>query len=207
VIKLDKAKFLKMHCDGNNPTYKAVKGVDLNSSAFYTALKIGLDQKIVKRAQEISAGYGKKRVTKFEDSSEEIPFENFPKRTELRNSAITSDKAVKEIFSEITNKEIFQIKKLKENKIPSLSSVGDSVLYILKTPNNFFYVGETDNFAHRVKSHRSRLASNECVFFYVNIKQGKSEARKLEQKLITKLKNNGFPMLSVSDASNANFGT
>lgn len=206
VVKLDKAKLLKMHCEGNEATYKAVKGVDLNSSAFYTALKIGVDQKIVERAQEISAGYDKSVVSKFEDSSGEVPFEYSFKGQRLSKSAITSDKAVKEIFAKITSKEIFHIKKLKENKIPSLNSVGDSVVYILKTSNNFFYVGETDNFLHRVKSHRSRLSSNECEFFYVNIEKGKSEARKIEQKLITQLKNSGFPMLSVSDAANSNFG-
>lgn len=196
-IKLQNVKLLKMNCVGNIPTYQAVEGVDLNSSAFYTALKIGIEQEIIERAQEISKGYD--RFAKLISSN---ILEN--------NSAKTSDNnnlsdLIKEILASLTKNEISQIKNLKENEMPPLNDIGYSIVYILKTANNFFYAGETDNFFHRVMAHRNKL-TNKCEFFYTPIKAGKSTARQIEQKLITKLKNSGFSMLSIADSKNSNFG-
>jgi predicted GIY-YIG superfamily endonuclease len=113
---------------------------------------------------------------------------------------------LKEILATIDEGKISQIKEVKPNKLPALTDIGYSIIYVLKTSNNFFYVGESDNFPYRVKAHRSRLNDDNCHFFYIAIKEGKSEARKIEQKLIIKLKNNNFPMLSISDGDNRNFG-
>jgi hypothetical protein len=44
-----------------------------------------------------------------------------------------------------------------------------------------------------------------CEFFYTSINGGKSAARQVEQKLITKLKNSGFAMISISDSKNSSF--
>lgn len=55
-IQLQNIKLIKMHCEGDTPTYRAVEGVDLNSSVFYTALKIGVDANIIARAEEIAKG-------------------------------------------------------------------------------------------------------------------------------------------------------
>lgn len=188
-VQLQNIKLIKMQCDGDIPTYKAVAGVDLNSSAFYTALKIGLDADIIARAKEIAKGYEKLAVS---------------------NSANPSDKKnsidlVKEILAATSKTELTKIKNLKENEMPPLNDIGCSIVYVLKTANNFFYAGESDNFLHRVMAHRNRLTYSKCEFFYVTIKEGKSAARKIEQKLITKLKNSGFPMISISDSKNSNF--
>lgn len=181
-VELKNIRLIKMKCDGDIPTYEVVDGVDLNSSAFYTALKVGVDENIVARAEEIAQSYSK------------------PSSSGLR----PKDDDFFEILSSITNTELSEIKNLKQNEIPPLNDLGFSVVYILKTKNNFFYAGETDNFVHRVNAHRNRLCDS-CEFFYVAIKEGKSQARQIEQKLITKLKNAGFPMLSVNDAKNSNF--
>ncbi|MES2961795.1 MAG: hypothetical protein V4694_05370 [Pseudomonadota bacterium] len=184
-VKLQNIKLIKMLCDGDVPTYKAIDGVDLNSSAFYTALKVGVDSTIVARAQEIAQSY----------EGFAIPKNNKPE-IEL----------IKEILAVTAKAELAQIKNLKENEMPSLSDISYSIVYVLKTANNFFYVGETDNFLHRIMAHRNRLSDSKCEFFYVTIKEGKSQARAVEQQLITKLKNSGFPMISISDAKNSNFG-
>lgn len=188
-VRLENVKLIKMHCLGDIPTYKVCEGVDLNSAAFYTALKIGVNQDIILRADEIAKGYDKSSEMNVEISKE-------------KSDQITN---LKQIISEITNQEISQIKTLKENEIPPLRDIGYSVVYVLKTSNNFFYAGESDNFAQRVKTHRNNLL-NKCEFFYVTIKEGKSQARKIEQQLITKLKNRNFPMISISDSANLNFG-
>ncbi|MBU6339204.1 MAG: GIY-YIG nuclease family protein [Rickettsiales bacterium] len=193
IVNLENVKLIKMHCDGNVPSYKVADGMDLNSSAFYTAEKVGVNQEIIKRAEEIAVGYDNSAISRLEDSKQE--------------EFIYSDKiTLREMLAADVNNDISQIKHLKENEIPALNDIGHSVIYILKTSNNFFYVGETDNFLHRIMAHRNRIDNAKCEFFYISIKEGKSHARQIEQKLITKLKNKGFPMLSISDAENLNFG-
>ena len=200
--RLQKVKLVKMECQGDIPTYKAVNGVDLNSSAFHTALRIGVDKQIVQRAKEIAKGYDQFAISrfKFEDCSANTSVQSFSNKT-------NRTEFIKQILSSITREAVSQVKNLEENEIPPLNDIGYSIVYILRTSNNFFYVGETDNFLYRVKAHRGKLSGNKCEFFYIAVKEGKSHARKIEQKLIVKLKNSGFPMLSVSDLTNLNFGT
>jgi len=191
-VQLQNIKLIKMHCDGDIPTYKVVEGVDLNSSAFYTALKIGVDASIVARAQEISQSFA--GLSLAENAVADFVY-NMPKID-----------AVKEILAAAAKVDLAQIQHLKENEMPPLNNVGYSIIYVLKTSNNFFYAGETDNFSQRVIAHKNRLADSKCEFFYVTIKEGKSAARQIEQKVITKLKNSGFPMVSIEDSKNLNFG-
>ena len=198
VAEVKKAKYIKMLCEGNNQTYKVEEGVDLKSSAFHTALQIGVDKKIVKRAEEIAKGYNEFAISNFK----ETPANN-NEDPQINKNTI---ELAKEILSKAASEEISKIKTLEAKQIPPLNDIGYSIVYILKTPNDFFYAGETDNFLHRVKAHRGRLLSDECAFYYIVVKAGKSEARKIEQQVIIKLKNSGLPMLSVADASNLNFG-
>ncbi len=188
--RLQNIKLIKMHCDGDIPSYKVKEGFDLNSSAFYTALTIGLDAKIVARAEEISRGYDK--------------FSSAAAKNIVGVETKNMVELAQEILAASAGSEISQIKNLKENEVPPLNDFGHSIVYILRTVNNFFYAGETDNFGHRVIAHRQ--ANRKCEFFYIAIKNGKSQARQIEQKLITTLKNKGFPMISISDAKNSNFG-
>lgn len=207
-VNLEHAKLIKMQCNGDIATYKAVEGIDLNSSAFYTALKVGVEEDIVSRAQEIALGYDEFALSQIKVNNNNLnPILRDSYEEDVSFIAQNDDNAIRQILSLATDKTISQVKKLKENEIPSLKDIGYSVVYILRTVNNFFYVGETDNLLHRVKAHRVRLNGDQCEFFYVAIKKGKSEARRIEQQLIIQLKNNGFPMLSVGDATNLNFGS
>ncbi len=202
-VKLQNIQLIKMHCDGDIPSYKVVDGVDLNSSAFYTALKIGINFEIISRAQEIAKGYENPKILKLEDVKQDDFLYDFqPKKSGDKFCT----KNLKSIFAIVSNQNINQIKNLEPNELPPLNIIGYSVVYVLKTSNNFFYVGETDNFLERINAHKQRLSDKNCEFFYVIIKQGKSHARKIEQKLITHLKNNSFAMLSIADSENINFG-
>lgn len=196
-VDLSNIRKIKMHCQGNEPSYKVVDGVDLNSSAFYTAMQVGLNQEIILRAQEIADFYDNSQILRLEESTAE----EF-----LYSDKIKNLQKIKEFLALATNQEISQIKHLQENEMPSLEDIGYSIIYILRTSNNFFYVGETDNFLQRVMAHKNRLNDDKCEFFYIAINSGKSHARQIEQQLITKLKNAAFPMLSISDATNLNFG-
>ena len=184
IIDLQNIKMLKMKCDGDLETYKLVDGIDLNSAAFYSAAKIGIDEEIISRAKEIQAGYHKNLLADIE--------------------VFSSMQFAKEIFASAAQSEIGNICELKGNENPSLIHANCSVVYVLKTANNFFYVGETDNFSSRVKAHRYKF--NKCEFLYIILNKGKSHARKLEQELILKLKTNNFPMISTADESNLRFG-
>lgn len=193
-VKLDGIKLIKMHCDGEIPSYQAVEGVDLNSSAFYTAEKIGVEAEIIARAQAIAEGYDQFALSNYGKNVQE----NFANNK-------NSDDQIKEILAETAKSKTTKIKTLTESETPPLEDIGHSIVYILRTANNFFYAGETDNFLARVSAHRNKFGIN-CDFFYIAINSGKSEARKIEQNLIINLKNSGFPMLSISDAENSNFG-
>lgn len=192
-VDLKNLRLIKMLCDGDIPTYKAVEGVDLNSSAFYTARKMGVEEKIIQRAQEIAKTYESLSGTVSQKFLREDSIENFLHQPRL---------VIKEMLANAANLDVKKVKHLEKNEIPPLSDVNCSIVYILKTENNFFYAGESDNFLSRVEAHRSK---KNCEFFYVTIKEGKSQARQVEQQLITKLKNGGFPMLSINDAANLNF--
>ncbi len=183
-VDLKNIRLIKMLCDADVATYKVVDGVDLNSSAFYTATQVGVDAEIVARAEEIAKSYEHFVDGNSQNLSKKIP-------------------DLKEILAEITTSEIAKIKTLNENETPPLNDIGHSIVYILRTKNNFHYAGETDNFLHRVVAHR---ANNNCEFIYAQIPQGKSHARQLEQRLITRLKNSGFAMISIEDAGNLSFG-
>ena len=216
-VQLKDIRLLKMCSIGDIPTYEVADGMDLNSSAFYTASKIGLDQEIVERAKEIAQGYDgdydKRRNqlavlssnNSLENNYKNSAAEDFPNNKNGVYSIKKDTDSIKEILALLTKSEVSQVKNLKESEIPPLNDIGYSIVYVLKTANNFFYAGETDNFLHRVKSHRHKFTTK-CEFFYAPIKTGKSSARQIEQKLIIKLKNSGFPMLSISDSTNANFG-
>ncbi len=195
-VNLENIRLVKMYCDGDIPNYKVVDGVDLNSSAFYTATKVGVDAQIVARAQEIARGYEVSQILELRDSAQDEFVYSFTKN---------SPNCVKEILAEMIAVEISQIKNLKENDTLPLNEAGRSVVYVIKTANNFFYAGESDNFSQRVEAHKKRLGEG-CEFFYVTISEGKSRARQIEQQLITKLKNSGFAMLSVADMRNSSFG-
>lgn len=178
-VDLKNVELIKM----NN--YKVEQGVDLTSAAFDTALKIGVDQEIITRAEEIAQGY-----------------ESFAGAKSIKKEI--NEDSLKQLFALFAEIEISEIKNLAKEETPSLKEIGHSIVYVLKTENNFYYVGETDNFLSRVMAHRGNHGN--CEFFYTLIQNGKSQARQIEQKLITKLKDAGFAMLSIHDGENINFG-
>ena len=84
--------------------------------------------------------------------------------------------------------------------------MGKSCLYVLRTNLGYFYVGETDDIAGRLASHRKdkRKASSEAI--YAVVAKGKSQARSLESELIAMLVAAHFPMLSSADQNHKHFG-
>lgn len=83
--------------------------------------------------------------------------------------------------------------------LPSAADSGSSCLYLLRTKDGFFYVGETDDIMARVKTHRGTTGKIGADFVYFVVPQGKTFSRKLESSIIRELAAGGFPMLSTND--------
>lgn len=76
-----------------------------------------------------------------------------------------------------------------------------SVVYALQlpVPDGRWYVGETDDVSERIQEHRRSLLKRNATFHYVAV-PNKSEATRLEAKLIATLLKRGVPLLSSRDA-------
>ncbi len=76
---------------------------------------------------------------------------------------------------------------------------GSSVLYVLKVGQSF-YVGETDSLSQRIRQHRSKGGLwSQSSTIAVKVRGGKSNARNLESRIIQKIAQNGFSVLSTTD--------
>mgnify|MGYP006154494769 CR=1 FL=1 len=84
--------------------------------------------------------------------------------------------------------------------------LNSSVVYILHTPNNMFYVGESDTFSTRIAQHRKRQDRKHADAFVYKV-DNKSIAKKIETLIGKKLFENCIPLLSSNDNSHVNFGS
>ena len=88
-----------------------------------------------------------------------------------------------------------------------------SCVYVLRRGDGWAYCGESDDLSGRLASHRANAAREgssdvECTFITVPREDGgKSRARALESRVIRKLRAEGIPLLSGSDARNTSFGS
>ena len=82
---------------------------------------------------------------------------------------------------------------------------GASCVYLLSVSGDSgeaYYVGETDSFSRRLRTHRSRRKGDEWAdidAYVVPVPGGKSTARGVEAALIRKLVKEGFKLVSVTD--------
>eukprot|EP00884_Botryococcus_braunii_P005348 jgi/Botrbrau1/14814/Bobra.0332s0007.1 len=93
---------------------------------------------------------------------------------------------------------------------PPPASKNRSCVYVLRTGDAFFYVGETDDIEKRLRDHRSssRLRGRGGVdAAYLMVPEGlegKSMAKAIEALAIQQLESAGFPLLSSRDSRNRN---
>ena len=87
---------------------------------------------------------------------------------------------------------------LKPFSLPPPSVLASPVVYILKFPNDTYYVGETENFLQRIKAHKARFKqAPEKIWF--SQQSGRSQARALETALIQSFLKDGVQLLSTVD--------
>ncbi|GLJ24672.1 hypothetical protein SUGI_0471830 [Cryptomeria japonica] len=89
---------------------------------------------------------------------------------------------------------------------PPPTMVKTSCVYILQRPDGKFYVGQTDDLAGRIGTHRSVEGWQNVPFIYVKV-PGKSVGRELETLLINRLPLLGIELVNKADQNHRNFGT
>lgn len=189
----DIQKLYMQEVDGR-PTYCLQEGCDLTSSAFTTALQMGIDRELIDRAQEIQSGASLEHLQEglgmVADSS--VEYRSF-----------SMEEVERLIFKTAPLRRI-EVKTLSSEQHPPLKDC-ESVVYVLRTKKGFYYVGETDDLTSRLESHRQSRDKTYSEVLYFEVSRGKSQARKIESHLIDCLRNEGFPMLSVQDALHRRF--
>ncbi|XP_044486008.1 DNA mismatch repair protein MSH1, mitochondrial isoform X3 [Mangifera indica] len=114
----------------------------------------------------------------------------FVKLTKLKNT------------SEIAEVQCFAIAAREQ---PPPSVIGASCVYVMLRPDNKLYVGQTDDLAGRIRTHRSKEGMQTASFLYFKV-PGKSVACQIETLLINQLCNQGFTLASIVDGKHRNFG-
>lgn len=202
VIKLTEIQQIQMEVQKGQPTYKVLAGACLTSWAFETACQLGFDFKLIERAKIIAAGYPKHTVKQVR------PYTASAKNQQV--SYLTSNKftlsTARTMLSDVTGIPSVAIRTLTPNARPWIKDLNQSALYVLNTPRDFFYVGETNDLQSRLAFHRKDPLKKNSYVLYVLIKQGKNVAQKMETQLIKAFQAAGVPLLSTGDGERRHFG-
>jgi len=167
-------------------TYKLNDGVCRDSRALHTANYFGVPKRVIERAEILR------------DSLDSVP--NGPQESKSYNgsSQLSDYDRVKAIAETVLERSGVVIN-FEDSSPPALES--RSIVYILIIPQenglHEFYVGETDKFNQRLKTHRTKYSSRlSAIAFPVD---DKSAAQTFETILIRKLMEKAIPLRSASD--------
>jgi len=106
---------------------------------------------------------------------------------------------------------------IRSHQVPPPDLGNRSCVYIMRTPDGWFYCGESDDVQARITSHRSRrshatkslnqdVMNSEFAVLILPKSQGKSNARAIETCVVRSLVSRQFPMLGTGDAAHKVFG-
>lgn len=205
-VQLGSIRMISMAVEDGKPSYKIVTGSCLSSSAFQTALDLGVDEKIVNRAKTIERSYAHRATMVGKDLYSDADSASYVAEEPASYMTHSLDAACK-VLSDISKQPLAEIKYVDAHSQASIVDSQSSVIYILRTALGFYYVGETDDIGERIESHRQNELKKDCELIYVAVPGGKSVARKFETAVITRLRSLGFPMLSAEDARHRRFGS
>ena len=105
---------------------------------------------------------------------------------------------------------VLEVSYVGEGEDANLQADMRSYVYVARTAEGWFYVGETDDLRSRIAAHRKARAfgGNGVSFVCLSVPfGGKSMARRVEAAAIRELWHQGFPLLSLSDAAHLKFGS
>jgi len=177
-------------------TYKLVDGICRDSRALKTAARFGIPPEIIQRAEELSSHMKGQIIsdnTGLDSAVEPNLVNDCPVKVDTDGVLLSE---VNMLVEEVS-KENSVIIPPRWSSPPSFE--GSSVLYVLQVGQSF-YVGETDSLSQRIRQHRSKggiWAQSSTIAVKVN--GGKSNARNLESRIIQKIAQSGFSVLSTTD--------
>nr|ABA29739.1 DNA mismatch repair protein [Phaseolus vulgaris] len=210
------------------PTWKLTDGVCKESLTFETAIREGIPEPIIRRAECLY-----KSVYAEENFPNEEKFSTCNNLNNLNTTSLYSkgflsganqmegfrqevERAItvicQDYIMERKNKKIaLELPEIKclligKREQPPPSVVGSSSVYVIFTPDKKLYVGETDDLEGRVRRHRLKEGMDEASFLYFLV-PGKSLACQFESLLINQLSSQGFQLSNMADGKHRNFGT
>ena len=173
----------------------------LQSLALLTALKFGLPENIIKRAEELSEHWDSDTKN---CNTEESSFKSESKRSTRTIDIHHAVAILEEVVGVKGSSSIVQIPSSCMSP-PSLE--GTSCVYILQIGGEGedegrsvaeYYVGETDSLFKRLSQHRSRWPSLSAIAVRIE-KGGKSRAREVENLVTRRMAKSGFDLVSFHD--------
>jgi predicted GIY-YIG superfamily endonuclease len=214
-------------------TYTLQNGTCTDSLALITARQYGIDENVVRRAEELGLQFDKRIRGAVTHSNNSVQNSLLELLDETGNISQTSSlnvfgsnlgavesydlsRDVKPLLvgllSPGSNSEALVV--IDVDRTPPASQEGQSCLYVLHIHKincqSRLYVGETESIRQRLDRHRSHSGRDgwkvECLVLPVTV-GGKSSARKLETSLIKKLKQMGFHLDSSGDEKHSLFGS
>jgi len=191
-------KQMEIYENGNDFrwTYKLVDGICRDSRALKTAARFGIPSEIIQRAEVLSLHL------KGQTISEKTLSENAVEPNIINDASINGDRdgallSEVNLLVEEVSRENSVIIPPRWSSPPSFE--GSSVLYVLQVGQSF-YVGETDSLSQRIRQHRSKGGIwSQSSTIAVKVNGGKSNARNLESRVIQKIAQSGFSVLSTTD--------
>jgi predicted GIY-YIG superfamily endonuclease len=194
------------------PTLRMVPGECRESLALQTATDMGVSDEVVHRSQELLAQIPETVVVgKTAPAAEE---EASPTAAAL--AAAPPLESLRELLVSVGSLELGTVPEagiVHAQDVPPPAARAWSCVYVLRRGDGWAYCGESDDLSGRLASHRANAAREgssdvECTFITVPREGGgKSRARALESRVIRKLRAEGIPLLSGSDARNTSFGS
>lgn len=167
--------------------------------ALLTAKRFGLPNSIIHRSLELSRYWDSNSYysTHPEHATSGTTIFNIRDTEQLLKDVVSA--SVKSVEIQPTHVEI------PPKYLPPPSFEGSSCVYILQLGDASiarYYVGETDSLTRRLSEHRSRGGEWAAAStIAIQVKEGKSFARKLENIIIRKLAKGGCHVVSIADGT------
>jgi DNA mismatch repair ATPase MutS/predicted GIY-YIG superfamily endonuclease len=180
-------------------TYKLEDGICKDSRALKTAAQFGIPDVILHRAEEFSTHLKAKKLgtSTSPNTTSLMPIlDSFGDNNEKLNDDEDITTSMISVMEEVSGSQAVLIK---PRWTPPPSLEGSSVVYILRLGQSF-YVGESDCFSQRLRQHRSKGGAwAGASAFATKVMGGKSNAKNLESRLIQKIAQSGYDLVSTID--------
>jgi predicted GIY-YIG superfamily endonuclease len=180
-------------------TYKLEDGICKDSRALKTASQFGIPNAIILRAEEFSSHM---KAQKFENvllpkNQSLVIGEGNNQNTDYAfNDDGNLTASITSLIEEVSGSQSVFIK---PRWTPPPSLEGCSIVYVMQVGGSF-YVGESDSFSQRIRQHRSKGGAwARASAIAVKVHGGKSNAKNLESRLIQKIAQSGYDLISTTD--------